>query len=92
MGDMYSNTLAGIFSVATNPIRYCSIRYNYLCSSCNGSPGLPGKERVKFKKFKSYRIIYFIILQTAVSKLKYCKIHFFCFRLYISTAVQTQQI
>jgi hypothetical protein len=30
----------------------------------------------KFKKLKSYRMVHFIILQTAVPKLKYSKIHF----------------
>jgi len=41
----------------------------------------------KYKKFKSYHLIYFIIIQKAVSKLKYGKINFVYMRLYISTPV-----
>jgi hypothetical protein len=82
MDDMYYNTFSCILSIAANPIRYCGMCNTYLCSSCNGRPGIPGKELAKFEKFKSYRIIYFIILQTAVSKLKFGQIYFVCVRLH----------
>ena len=51
-----------------------------------------GKEMTNFREIKSNRIIYFIIPQTAVSKLKYGKIQLVCVRLHISNPVQVQQI